>query len=152
MKSSPRMKKSVKAFFDTMPETDECIIWPFSKTPAGYPKITINSRSRLLHRVICEEQHGPPLSVNYHAAHSCGNPSCVNKRHLSWKTPKQNCADKLKHGTQHRGENVYNASMSNEVARKIKFDQRRNRVIANHYGVREDVVCNIKRGKSYSHV
>lgn len=149
---SPRMKKEIKKFFADMQDTEKCIIWPFNKTAGGYAKITINKEFKLVHRVICEKVNGAPPEKSYHAAHDCGNSSCVNPKHLSWKTASQNSLDKIKHGTMHLGENVYNASMTDETAKAIKFDTRKNRIIAKEYNVREDVVSNIKLGKSYKHV
>lgn len=75
----------------------ECIPWPFGRIANGYP----NLNGTYAHRRICEMTHGPAPSGRHHAAHSCGNGhlACVNPNHISWKTPKENEADKLIHGT-----------------------------------------------------
>lgn len=52
---------------------------------------------------MCQKAHGDPPSPKHDAAHSCGrgHEGCVNPNHLSWKTKKQNQADRITHGTSH---------------------------------------------------
>lgn len=87
-------------------ETDECVIWPFAKAANGYGVVRIEGKLLYTHRVVCTKVHGEPPTPEHHAAHSCGNGhlACTNKRHLSWKTPAANQADRLTHGTDGRGE------------------------------------------------
>lgn len=79
-------------------ETDDCIIWPYGLHPKGYPTAQDKNGVYKPHRRICEMANGPAPSAKHHAAHSCGTRNCINKRHLSWKTPKENEADKHIHG------------------------------------------------------
>jgi DNA-binding transcriptional regulator YiaG len=51
------------------------------------------------HRFMCELVHGSPPTPRHQAAHSCNVRSCINHRHLSWKTQAENEADKKIHGT-----------------------------------------------------
>lgn len=84
-------------------DTDECIQWPFSLDRRGYPQATDAKGFYKPHRRICEMFHGNPPTEKHHAAHECGVRACINKRHLSWKTPKDNEQDKRMHGTYTRG-------------------------------------------------
>lgn len=63
------------------------------------------------------------LAQNIHAAHSCGKGSsgCVAKRHLSWKTPSENEADKLVHGTSPRGARCGTAKLTEAEIREIRM-------------------------------
>ncbi len=85
---------------------DECIAWPYSRLPNGYGHIQFDGKSACVSRVICEEINGPPPSLKYDAAHSCGNGhlACCTPRHLRWATHVENMADCLKHGTHNYGE------------------------------------------------
>jgi len=84
---------------------DECLQWQFTRQ-SGYGAIKYKGRMWHVSTVICELEYGPRPTPAHQAAHSCGkgHEGCVTKRHLSWKTPADNCADKLLHDTHNRGE------------------------------------------------
>lgn len=94
-------KKFVESSF--LIETEDCIHWPFSLDKRGYPQAQDANGFYKPHRRVCEMRHGPAPTAKYHAAHACGNRGCINKAHLSWKTPRENEQDKLLHGTYNRG-------------------------------------------------
>lgn len=96
----------------------ECLAWPFSRTPSG---VATNGTGSLC-RYICTIVNGPPPEPRYHAAHSCGksHEGCVNPKHLSWKTPKGNNADKLLHGTSRRGSERPNAKLNPDIVRSLR--------------------------------
>ncbi len=83
-------------------EGDECLIWPFARIQeSGMASVRYRGRQTIASRVMCELAHGKPPTPEHQAAHSCGNGhlGCMNPNHLRWATPKQNCADKVAHGT-----------------------------------------------------
>lgn len=80
---------------------DECIEWPF-RCSGGYGHVSRRvPGAPSASRVVCYMVYGAPPTRKHQAAHSCGkgHKGCVNWRHLSWKTPRENEADKLLHGT-----------------------------------------------------
>lgn len=103
-------------------EGDECLIWPFHRNAGGYGLLRSNGRTRDAHRVVCEAANGQPPTPSHEAAHSCGSGhlGCVTKRHLVWKTHKENEADKVAHGTVRRGEANTNAKLTVEAVRAIR--------------------------------
>lgn len=100
---------------------DDCLIWPFARHTNGEAAIG-DRQSRQAARLMCIMAHGDPPSPDMQAAHSCGKGhlACVNPRHLSWKTPKQNMEDKRRHGTHLEGERCPNAKLTEIQVRAIR--------------------------------
>lgn len=81
---------------------DDCLTWPFAIQATGYGSFGYLGKPHYAHRYMCELVNGPPPTAKHHASHSCGRGKfgCVNRNHLSWKTPSENNRDRRKHGTQ----------------------------------------------------
>lgn len=131
-------------------EGGECLKWPFSGNQYGYGTVQCNGRKHLVSRLVCEEEHGPPPTPNHEAAHSCGNGNggCCTKGHLSWKTPAENNADKIVHGTHSRGEKQRNHKLTSKDVLKIrtligKVSQKK---IAQKFGVDPSAISRIHHG------
>jgi len=136
-------------------EGDECLEWPYHRRGRSkYAGMQHNGRMSLVSRVLCEEIYGPPPSERHEAAHSCGNgdKSCVAKRHLSWKTPVENQADRLIHGTHNRGERSGGSKLTEAQARDIlstKGKEARG-LVAKRLGISISTVTQIRSGRSWS--
>lgn len=134
---------------------NECLIWPFART-AGYGILVVDGTARIVSRLVCEFFNGPPPAADYEAAHSCGNGNkgCVTRRHVSWKTPKENAADKKLHGTQTYGETHAPAKLTDDkvhairaLAKSIKSPD-----IARYYGVADTTIRHILNGRTWRHI
>lgn len=133
---------------------DECLIWPFSTSGGGYGSVTLeDGRQGNVHLFLCEAINGPAPSSIHQAAHSCGKGKygCVTKRHLSWKTIKENHADKIAHGTSNRGTRNGQSKLTDADVRAIR--SLRGRVnqyeIAKEYGVSQTTISHIHTGKMW---
>jgi hypothetical protein len=80
-------------------DLETCIIWPYSKDSDGYGWALLDGMTRSVHRYVCEKEHGPPIGERNQAAHSCGEPACINRKHLRWATRSENMMDKHEHFT-----------------------------------------------------
>lgn len=125
-----------------------CLVWPFSKGGGQYGRIfnPDDGGYRIASRVVCEEAHGMPPHSDMEAAHSCGNASCVNPNHLSWKTPKGNSDDKDIHGTKPLGVKSGKAKLTEDAVRAIRAAMRPTRELAEEYGVHTNTIRVIQRG------
>lgn len=132
-------------------EGEDCLIWPFGRTNAGYAQIHIGDTTAHVARIICEKHHGPPPTPEHEAAHSCGRGhlACINPNHLSWKTHKDNEADKLMHGTHQFGERNTQAKLTSEHVDTIRRLRGREtqQSIADRFGISQSLVSLIQSGK-----
>ena len=129
-------------------ETDDCVPWVHA-APGTYGEIKVGGGKRSgVHAIACERGNGPRPSPTHHAAHLCGNRLCVNPRHLRWKTPRENAADKQVHGTVARGERQGSAKLTEAQVLGIRraceagVDQRET---AEAYNVSQTTVSRIHR-------
>lgn len=132
------------------PHDDWCVIWPFSTT-RGYGRFNHLGKAYYAHRFMCELAHGPAPSDIHEAAHSCGDSTCVNPRHLSWKTPTENGLDCRQHGTHVRsryGSAGKITMLQAETIRGLK-GARTLRELADEYGVSESCISNVWVGKTH---
>lgn len=139
-----------------------CVIWPHGRGGNGYGYVYYRGKVRAVHRVVCEEVHGPPPTPRHEAAHSCGRGAfgCYSGEHLYWATPKQNAADKIKHGVagigvpkpSSRGTNNAKAKLSEEDVQRIRqlAKNRSFSSIAADYGLHHSAVSRIVHKKTWS--
>lgn len=127
---------------------NDCIEWPFCKTRAGYGQFTKDKRRTTAHRYVLIHTSGENRTA-LQAAHTCGNPSCVNPNHLVWKTQAENEKDKLQHGTLLLGEDHGSAKLTNEQALAIFNDPRPQKVLAKEYGLSKGAIQSLKSGDNW---
>jgi hypothetical protein len=135
--------------------TDECILWPFkSAYESGYGSVLLDGSLTGAHRAMCRIAHGDPPSTIHQAAHSCGIRKCINPRHLSWKTPKENEVDKVAHGRDSQGERNGCAKLTaaNVQAIRVLEGSLTQEQIARTFGVSRRAVGMVLSGKTWGHV
>ena len=132
---------------------DDCLVWPFGKTAAGYGACYVDGEIKYAHRIMCTWAHGEPTPEKNHAAHLCGNPSCVNPAHLKWKSAKDNAADKLRHGTDNRGEKCGTSKLLKsqviEICQLLDAGMLQKEV-AKIYGVKTSAIADINIGRNWN--
>jgi hypothetical protein len=142
-------------FLQALPREGEgCVTWPYARRPDGYGAAQrSNGRTTTVARVVCEMFYGPAPDQTMEAAHSCGKGhlGCVAPWHISWKTPKENQADRLIHGTDARGEKCYAAKLSAQDVADIRVLAKAivQSDIAKHYGVSPATICLLLKGKTW---
>lgn len=138
-----------------LPYTDkDCLPWPFTSHRRGYGKMRRGKQTGFVSRFLCEELHGPPPTETHHAAHNCGNAWCVNPTHITWKTPVENEADKVAHGTRPLGRDHPNAKLNEGIVREIRrqYPSVSQSALARRYGVRQCTIHEIINRKIWAWV
>lgn len=135
---------------------DECLIWPYARTKKGYPRVRVNGSTRTASRYVCELAHGKPPTDEHESSHSCGkgHEGCVSAEHLSWKTPVENQADKLIHGTLACGERTGTAKLTEVEVRQIRSMRGKASMssIARTFNVSTSNIHAILHRKSWAHL
>lgn len=135
---------------------DACLIWPFARMTNGYGLTRWRGRKDGAHRVMCELVYGPAPSSKHEAAHSCGRGTdgCVHPLHLRWATPKENNADKERHGTVVRGEQIPWSKLTADDVRSIRalFGTHSDIEIAGKFGVSDSAIYLIRKGQNWRHI
>lgn len=151
-------KSPAKDFYNNVVlnyDGDECLIWPFYRCN-GYARYWLDGKLTVASRVLCEHVNGPPPNKNDHAAHTCGkgHMGCVTKRHMKWKTAKQNKDDTHLHGTDKVGSNHHLSKLTEkdaaEILRLKGFLSQKE--IAVMYGITFQAVSLIHTRKRWIHV
>lgn len=135
-------------------ETDDCIIWPYSKS-TGYGVLNIKGKVSRVHALVCSDNHGLRPSKLHQAGHLCGNRACVNYRHIRWITQSQNEKDKISHNLSNHGErNGQSKLTSNDVIeiRKMAKNGISVKALAMKYGVANVTIYDIIAYRRWSHL
>jgi len=134
------------------PETDECVEYPFGKFSTGYGNVKVNGRSRTAHSV-AYELHVGSIPEGYDVCHNCGHRPCVNPQHLRADTHVSNMADKLAHGTHHRGVRNGRARLTESEVISIRESVAAGAVqkdVARQMGVSPQTVNHIVQGRTWN--
>ena len=86
--------------------------------------------------------------------HTCDNPQCINPEHLEVGTQRDNMLDKVRKGRHNAatGERVANSKLKEADILKIREDNRKQREIAEEYGVTPAAISAIKLRRVWRHV
>lgn len=149
--AKPEKKRQTIEFLQNVPETDECILWPFGRgnSGVGYGVVSFRGAQTTAHRASLIIHSGDPPTSGHHAAHdpiSCASILCINPRHLRWALPTENAADKEIRGTKTRGIVASTSQLSEEDVIAISVSSDPPKECAKHYGVCEETIRRIRSG------
>jgi len=136
-------------------ETDCCILWPNGTDTGGYPAIRIGATKHSGHRLVYEWCNGE-IPAGLSVLHSCDNPKCVNPRHLSVGTQKENLKQMLTRGRadclRRRGDLHPLAELTWEAVREIRASTLNRKELAIKFGISVTHVGAIQRNEKWKEV
>jgi len=128
-----------------------CWTWTGSIGITGYGNFSYRNKTFLAHRAALlifnkVKAFTPGLQVG----HTCRSRRCVNPQHLDEKTASQNNGpDKLKHGTDQRGNKCHFAKLCWEEVDEIRSSNAPNTILANEFEVSPATISGIRNNRTW---
>lgn len=116
-----------------------CWIWQGAKNSQGYGYLTIRYKQWRAHRWVYEQRVGP-IAAGLDLDHLCRQPDCVNPEHLEPVTEAEN--------TRRGNTAKITMTQATEIRALIESGGRQCD-IARAYGVSQQLVCDIKKGRKW---
>lgn len=121
--------------------------------PSVYPSVDGRRLARKVHRLVAEAFLGPKPTASHEVAHNDGVRTNPRASNLRWATRAENHADKLKHGTDNRGERHGMSKMTTAGVRWAMSQRKLGRTVkelATALGVNRETVGKALRGESWA--
>lgn len=141
----------------SIPEPNSgCLLWMGPKEQQGYGALSFKRKVLKTHRIAWELANGP-IPAGMCVCHKCDNRLCVEPTHLWLGTQADNQADKIAKGRQARnrhirGEAVSTARLTDAQVLAIRSDTRKQRVIADDFGIDQSHVSKLRSGQRWGHI
>jgi hypothetical protein len=140
---------------DKISDASGCWLWTGSKTLKGYGKVMWNGKICSTHRVTyLLAGHTIPDNLDLcHSGLCIGKKHCCNPDHLIPGTRAENCADKVRDGTDCRGEKHHSVKLTAQQVLEIRGRSTENqRKLAEEFGVKRVTISDIIRRKNWKHI
>lgn len=129
-----------------------CWEWKGTKNEYGYGIFLLpGEKSSRAHRVMYERVNGP-IPNNLVVMHICDNPSCVNPDHLRLGTKADNNKDRIEKRRGKYNMDRKGCRLTVEQVKDIIVDERKQKDIADSYGVNPSHISRIKRGLARKYI
>ena len=97
--------------------------------------------------------HGNTIPEGLILRHKCTNKNCVNPEHLETGTQAENCADKVRDGTDARGEKCHLAKLTSKQVLEIRARAEENCIeLAKEYGISPNTISKIITRRTWKHL
>ena len=125
------------------------------KSTSGYLTIVLSkygvSKRHSVHRIVLSSFIGEPIEKS-DCCHLDGVRTNNSLSNLRWDSRKGNMADTVSHGTRRSGEKINFAKLTKEQVIRIIVDPRKQKAIADEYGICQSAVSLIKNKARWKHL
>lgn len=88
---------------------------------AGYGSYRYGGKAHRAHRVVYAKTNGLDIDTMPNVLHACDNPRCINPKHLTLGTHKDNMDDRDRKGRVTNGNAHYLAKLTSEAVRMLRL-------------------------------
>jgi hypothetical protein len=145
------MEKLLERINLKLDKTSDCWLWLGCKDRCGYGLIRYNYKNEKIHRMIWFI-YNKIIPQGHIIRHKCKNKNCCNPDHLETGTMKENQQDRIRDGTDQRGENGFHAKLTAEQVREIKVSTKTQTELAQEYSVCRATIWDILHNKTWKHI
>ena len=144
------MDAAINRFEQFIDKSGECWLWTGSCVK-GYGQFSYEGKMWLAHRFSYFLANGELPTLPLIVRHKCKSKNCVNPEHLEPGTKEQNEADKLRDGTDSRGEKHGQVKLTKEQVQEIRrrTDEKQSD-LAKEFGVVYQTISLIITRKSWA--
>lgn len=141
--------KRMLGYVPTSFDEDSCWLWKGSVDGKGYGRFWVGTGHVAAHRVVYEYFEGEiPKGLNL--LHSCDTPLCVNPKHMTPGTQKENLEDAVAKGRIATGQRHGSSKLTDQEGRQIhdlaNSGLFSNKQVGKWYGIAGSTVSQIKTG------
>lgn len=155
---APPMERFWRGVARDFSQPDLCWVYVAGANRGIYGQFQVGGKGSptvLAHRYSYEQAVGP-IPKGMIVLHSCDNPRCVNPRHLSVGTHRDNTQDMIakdRHARQApRGEASGVAVLTEGDVRMIRASTESNKTIATRLGVATNTIRSVRIGRTWGHI
>lgn len=132
-------------------KTDKCWDWQGSIKDTGYGCFSYKSKTRCANRMSYEIFVGE-IPKDMWVLHRCDRRECVNPNHLFLGTYLDNINDMINKSRNQKGELQGRSKLTGKQVIDIRNDTRKQRTIAEEYGMSFGSVNDIKKRRTWKHI
>jgi len=144
-------EETLERFMKYVDKTDTCWLWTGARND-GYGYFAIDDKIWLTHRLLYLHCYGT-IDPGLHVRHKCRPRNCCNPDHLEPGTVAENEADRLRDGTDARGEKSCHAKLTTDQVLQIRARSTENqRELGLEFGVSVYTIGHIIHRRTWKHI